>query len=154
MTDIARKRQFAEISKDPKPKASVKASEKKAKKTVSIVPPKEKKAKPVCKDDQLVDFEEPVISEFASDGTLSLNFLAVDQPTRLKKLVDEQIQADHTTFLKTVFLFFFEVIGADRSDPDTLSILFKQVLQPKSNVGAAPKDIDKSSQDQLKIDFD
>jgi len=37
--------------------------------------------------------------------------------------------------LKTVFLYFFELMGIDRKDEETLGLLFDHILKPHSNVG-------------------
>ena len=54
---------------------------------------------------------------------------------RLKKVIDGQCQTETTTFLKTVFLYFFELMGVTKADAETLKILFEWLLQKKSNVG-------------------
>jgi hypothetical protein len=50
-------------------------------------------------------------------------------------VIDEQIQSDITTFLKTTFLYFFEMMGVQKSEAETLKVLFERLLERKSNVG-------------------
>jgi len=64
-----------------------------------------------------------------------LFYIASKTPTLLKKRVDEVLLQDQTTFLKTVFLYFFELMGIDRKDEETLGLLFDHILKPHSNVG-------------------
>lgn len=90
---------------------------------------------------------------FAFDGTLSLNQITISQPARLKKVIDEQLQTAQTPFLKTIFLYFFEVMGVSKDDGQTLKVLFERLLERKSNVGNE-KDFTKVEQDQLKINMD
>ena len=59
----------------------------------------------------------------------------------LKKKVDEVLDdKNQTTFLKTIFLYFFELLGVDRSDEATLGLLFEHILRAHSNVGH-PKEL-------------
>lgn len=68
-------------------------------------------------------------------------------------MIDSELQSDTTSFLKTLFLFFFELMGVDKSDTETLKVLFGRLLEKKSNVGGE-KDLTKVQQESLKIDFD
>lgn len=54
---------------------------------------------------------------FACEGTLSLFAVGSKAPSILKKRVEETLeQLSQTTFLKTIFLYFFELMGVDRGD--------------------------------------
>jgi hypothetical protein len=76
MTDIARKREYAAITKDSRPAKAIKAIKaKKVKQEVAAPVPAEKR-------------EEEDNDGYAFDGTLSINTIAATQPGCLKKVLD------------------------------------------------------------------
>lgn len=146
MTDIARKRSFAEI----KTKQPTK-QEKKTNRKPQVLTKTENQ--PAVKAADEYNGSPQVEQHYAFDGTLSLAMIAQHQPSRLKKLLDEVISSDQTTFIKTTFLYFFEFIGTNRKDSECLKLLFEKVLAPPSNVGIE-RDFTKAQQDQLKFNMD
>ena len=102
MTDIARKRAFTQITKDNVAKPKV------AEKPIK----KQKKAEKVINEEKAPAAKDNDDDKYAFDGTLSLYHIAISQPSRLKSLLDHSLQSDTTaSFLKTVFLYFFELMG-------------------------------------------
>ena len=149
MTDIARKRTYSEITKNRQSHKNKPNKENTDETKVKIKKTDVKKEDSNQEDQTLVKIQEPKIQnelkeddQYGFDGTLSLASLAISQPARLKKIIEDQIETDLTPFLKTIFLYFFEITGVDKQDADSLQILFERLLTPKSNVGVE-KDISK-----------
>ena len=148
MTDIARKRTYTESTKVPTgPKNKVIPSKKPKIEGKKI---EESKIVP----EAVIDESKSEDDFYACEGTLSLFAVASKTPSVLKKRVDETLEdKNQTTFLKTLFLYFFELMGVDRTDEASLGLLFEHILRAHSNVGH-PKELKTDTLEQLKINYE
>jgi hypothetical protein len=148
MTDIARKRIYTESTKVPNGPTHKNVQHKKAKIEGKKV--EESKVVPDAPTEESRNEDD----FFACEGTLSLFSVGEKTPSLLKKKVDEVLEdKSQTSFLKTIFLYFFELMGVDRSDETTIGLLFEHILKAHSNVGH-PKEMKASTQEQLKINYE